>query len=296
MAHPSHLTPDDIASVEGLSMQTAKVCVWALFDDRVDQAQRLLAKQAVLIDPVMIKELGAFFASQWQVNALRTGDGCREHCFLCQRKLPNVGELCVCYKEARVVQYIDDVTKLDDVKEYRDQNPNGYRDIPFETHFCATPGCGIVFPVNMGNVEDALRRAITRAMHMDKSSFEEAKAVTTYRAPSLCPTCQHAAQERKFLKDKMSHEKDMLAAQRKGGKSELGEKIEKALTVAPVPKTAKRNARAPRGRRELQTSDSPALTAAVLAAGVPPSDFADIQPSAPMPVIEGASQLEVGEA
>jgi len=298
MAHQVNYTLDDVADMEGLNMQTLKVCVWAVFDERVAQAQRLLLAQNIVMEPILIKELGNFFGRLWQVNAPRNvGEGARDRCFLCNSTLPDVGELCSCYKAARVAVYIDDAYTLEGIKKYWALNPHSYRKEIQEVRFCVKPGCGKTFEVYLGDIEDTLRRIVRK------------DPAATYRSPTLCPICRQEASDKQWSRDKMQHEKQMLALQRRGAKPELAQKLEKAGMVeaildavpseaSPGPKPRSRDRRGRKAPQEtLHTETSPTLTAAVMAAGAPPSDLADLESSpAPMSHIVDEAPLAVSEA
>jgi len=226
MGKTVNLTSDDIANLVGLNMQVAKVCVWASHMGSTAQAQRLLRTQGYQMDPVMIIEVGNYFIKEWQVDAPRVGENGRDRCFLCSRVLPIEGELCNCYKLARACTYITDVVSLKDIESYRDQDPRGYRDQLVSTHLCATPGCGQLFPVTLGFVEDTMRRRAARG------------ETGPYRAPTICSDCLHTAREHKRQADERRH----AAEQRKlfrgnPNRSTLGDKLLKKVGALGKPET-----------------------------------------------------------
>jgi hypothetical protein len=304
MTNQAVLTAKDVIDIAGLNLQIAKVAVWAIINDSPDQARRLLAKQGYNIDPVMLREVGIFFAEFFQVQAPRTGDLGRSHCFLCSRKLPSIeGQLCDCYKEARATVYIDDIASLADIEAYRKQSPHTYRSLLVSTHLCATPGCGCLFTVKMDFVEDTMRRLASRS------------PAQSYRPPTICADCLHTAKERKWRSDQMRHEKEMLEAQRRTSRgeksvSELGHKIVQAQQnsvgepqTGPHPKQRRRDRNRDARPPEVKTvvtiltdEGSPELRAAILAAGEIPSDFADLPSAAPTAPAGDTSESEVSEA
>jgi hypothetical protein len=167
------LTVQEIALLEGLNHQIAKICVWAHHHQRFEQGLMLLRHQNFSCTEVVLRDLAKFFRLVWQLDAPRTE---RPNCFLCRALLPEQSdELCKCFRECQVGRYIDPITPQT-IDELKRLYPRDWHKIIIETVICEQPSCGALMPITAGVVA---------------SKFAKGK---TWKSPKLCMNCFHVKQ------------------------------------------------------------------------------------------------------
>lgn len=134
------LNEKDVALVEGMTLDKAKLTVSAVQQQRLELAAVLLSKQGVPATPEFVKELGEYWSIVFQVQP---GRGC----FFCGQT--QAAKLCGCYPAIPVPVTREDVAAL--AEAYPDRWPR----IKAERCVC---GCGAEFDVPLGVIADRLRQ------------------------------------------------------------------------------------------------------------------------------------------
>lgn len=131
------LNEKDVALVEGMTLEKAKLAVAALHHKRLELAAVLLSRQGVPATAQFVKELGEFWSTAFQAQPGRA-------CFFCSK---SSATLCACYPS------IPTPTTREDVAAVAAAYPDTWRRI--KTEHC-TCGCGATFDVPLGVIADRL--------------------------------------------------------------------------------------------------------------------------------------------
>lgn len=88
-----------------VDQQIARICVWSVHHERVEQARRLAEYRDCMLSEDDVYEIAFFFRKVWQIDAPRDE---RARCFLCFEPLPtHVERLCHCFRIAEVGVWIE---------------------------------------------------------------------------------------------------------------------------------------------------------------------------------------------
>lgn len=135
-----------------VNQQVARICVWAVHHDKLEEGLRLCTAQGCKLGEDDMYEVAVFFKKVWQIDVPRE---VRKTCFLCNDDLPQHFErLCQCFREAQVARFIDPTP--DNIEFLKEQYPGRWAQKIVETILCQS--CGCLARVEAGVVDSKFRK------------------------------------------------------------------------------------------------------------------------------------------
>jgi hypothetical protein len=137
------------AHFAAVDQQIAKIAVWGVHYQRLDQAVILIADRGVQLTCDDLYELAGVYRKIWQLDKLRTE---RSQCYLCRDTLPaHEEQLCRCFLAVQVGRHTD--TSPEGIAKLKKSFPHGWDERCVETYQCKNPSCRAPQDVSAGVVD-----------------------------------------------------------------------------------------------------------------------------------------------
>lgn len=157
-----------------VDQKIARICVWAVHHERVEQGRMLSERQGCTLTEEDIYEVAFFFRKVWQIDESRAD---RKDCFLCKAVLPtHLERLCRCFRVAQVGVWIP--TTTESILWLKKTYPEDWYEHIMETILCQA--CGDTAEVKA---------------HVVAAKFRKGRSV--WRSPKFCQECFKAKQKQK---------------------------------------------------------------------------------------------------